>query len=120
MRLESKRRSTEARTSVLSIEAAARTRDDRFLERADKEAVHTIADDFRHRSAGMGDHRRAARHRLDDAEAERLVEADEVEQGPRSGKELAAAIGTDGADVRDPFSVEPGLDGSLEVLVDPG
>ena len=90
---------------------------DRFLERADQEAVHAFADDLGHRSAWMGDHRRSAGHRFDDAEAERLVEADEVEEGPRSGEELAAAIRTDGADVRDPLSVEPGLDGSLEVLV---
>ena len=65
----------------------------------------------------MGDHRRAARHGLDDAEAERLVEADEVEEGPRSGEQLAAAIGTYGTDVGDPLSAEPGFDASLEVLV---
>ena len=71
----------------------------------------------------MGDHRRSAGHCFDDAEAERLVEADEVEQGPRSGEELAAAIRTYRADVPDPFPVEPGLDGSLEVVLvlnDPG
>src|SRR4029079_15493339 len=91
--------------------------DDRFPERADQETVHTVADDLRHRSTWMGDHRRSARHCLDDAEAERLVEADEVKERPSSGEELAAAIGAYGADVRDPFSVEPRLDGSLEVLV---
>ena len=117
MRSESKRRSTEARDDRPVHRGGRAHADDRCLERADQEAVHTIADDFGHRSAGMGDHRRSASHRFDDAEAERLVEADEVEERPRTGEEVAAAIGTHGADVRDSFSVEPGLDGSLEVLL---
>src|SRR4029078_1723031 len=68
--------------------------DDRFVERGDEKGVYTIADDLRHRSPWMGDHRRSTRHCLDDAEAERLVEGDEVEEGPRSGEELAGASRT--------------------------
>ena len=40
-----------------------------------------VGDEFGHRSAAVGDDRRAAGHGLDDAEAERLVEVNEVEQG---------------------------------------
>ena len=94
MRPESKRRSTDARTSVLSIDAEARTPATACLERTDQEAVHTIADDLRHRPTGMRDHRRSGSHRLHDAEAKRLVEADEMEERPCTGEELAPVIGT--------------------------
>ena len=96
---------------------------DRFLGGPDEEAVLTIADDLGHRSARVGDHRRSARHRLDDAEAERLVEADEMEECARAAEQLAATIGTDRADVPHPLAVETRLDGLLEVLAvldDPG
>ena len=43
--------------------------------------VTRVGDQLGHRAPAVGDDRRAAGHRLDDAEAERLVEVDEVEQG---------------------------------------
>ena len=40
-----------------------------------------------------------------------------MEKSPRIGEEVAATVGTDGTDVRDAFSVEPGLDRPLEVIL---
>ena len=46
----------------------------------DEEARRPLVDQLGHGAAGKRDHRRAARHGLDDAVAERLVEVDQVEQ----------------------------------------
>ena len=75
-------------------------------------------------SRGAGDHRGAAGHRLDDAEAERLVEVDEVQQRARATQQFAAAPrGRPGPRyvTRSPSSA--GFDEPLEVLLvldDPG
>ena len=71
---------------------------DRLVDRVDEEAVLAVADDLGHRSARVRDHRRSARHRLDDAEAERLVEVDEVQKRPGPAEQVSAALGADGAD----------------------
>src|SRR5436190_12298833 len=53
-----------------------------LVERIDEETVHVVTHDLAHRAALSSNHRRATGHRLDDAEAERLVEVDEMQQHP--------------------------------------
>ena len=67
----------------------------------DEEPVLAVTDDLRHRAAPRRDDRRPAGHRLDDAEAERLVEVDEVQQCSRPAEQVTTAIGPDRADVAD-------------------
>ena len=74
-------------------------------------------------SRGGRDHRRAAGHRLDDAEAERLVEVDQVQERPRAAEQLAAPSRPDRADVAHALAVDMRLDELLEVVAvldDPG
>ena len=93
------------------------------LVRVDEESVLAIADELGHRTALGGDDRRAAGHRLHDAEAERLVEVDEVHECPRSAEERVAPIPIHRPDVRHTFPVDERRDEPLEVplvLDDPG
>ena len=67
-------------------------------------------------SAPGRDHRRAARHGLDHAEPERLLERDQVQQGTRAAQHRPSFVGSDGADVSDAIAVDVRLHGTLEVL----
>ena len=88
----------------------------RLLRRIHQEAVHTVLHEFGHRTAPRGDHRRAARHRLDHAEPEWLLERDEVQQRARASQHRAALIGSHGADVAHAFTVDVRFHRPLEVL----
>ena len=72
-------------------------------------------DDLAHRTALERDHRRAAHHRLDDRQAERLGEGDRVQERGCAAENLRASAGADRAEVRDPVSVDPRLDALVEV-----
>ena len=96
---------------------------DRLLDGLDEETVLTVADQFRHRSARAGDHRGSAGHRLDDAEAERLVEVDQVQERARAAEQFAARARARPARGRSPALHRERFHEPLEVLVildDPG
>src|SRR5690348_11792103 len=93
------------------------------VEGVDKEAVLRVTYDLAHRAALSSDDRRATRHRLDDAEAERLVEVDEVQERPRTAEQGSAAVGPYRADVPHAYPVQAGFHELLEItaiLDDPG
>ena len=101
----------DRRADTLPVQAARGSdRGNRVGERADEEAVLAVADDLGHRAARVCDHRRAARHRLDDAEAERLVEADQVQERTRAAEQRCALAGLYRTDVADPVTVDPRRD----------
>ena len=89
-----------------------------------RKPVTPCVDQLAHRAARVGDDRRAAGHRLDDAVAERLVEVDEVQQGVRSRRALRrASAASTGAEVAHPLAVDVRRDLVAEVLLvldDPG
>src|SRR5581483_11227186 len=94
-----------------------------LAEGVDEEAVLGWPDDLAHRAAPSCHDRGPARHRLDDAVAERLVEVDQVRERPRGAGQVRAAVGPDGADVGHAGAVETRFDEALEVasiLDDPG
>ena len=102
MRSTSKRCSTRplgppagrARRRVATASTAA-------VDVVDQEAVLAVVDDLGHRAPSEGDDRRAAGHRLDDAEAERLVEVDRGASSARAPpRRSARSVGTDRADER--------------------
>ena len=64
-----------------------------------QKSVAALTDDLRQGADASCDHRGAARHRLGDAEAERLVEADEMQERVGSSEHLGAPSGFDRADV---------------------
>ena len=85
--------------------------------------VCPVLDQLRHRAAPERDHRRAARHRLDDAVAERLVEPDRVQQRIGAAEQRRPLLGAHRADEGHPLTVEPRRDPLVEVLLvldDPG
>ena len=87
----------------------------------DEEPGRPVVDQLGHRAAVVGDDRRAAGHRLDDAVAERLVEVDEVQQGVGAAEDLGALLGRrDRTEVADPVAVEVGRDLVAEVAARPG
>ena len=74
------KRSLDRLTAGGAIDLAdAVDRRDGFVETVDEEAGDAVVDQFGHRSAAIGDDRRAAGHRFDHRQAERLLEADQVE-----------------------------------------
>src|SRR5581483_12065546 len=89
---------------------------DGVVERLDEEAVLAVPHDLDHRSAPPGDHRRAAGHCLDDAEAERLVEVHEMQERERTAEQASAPPWTARADVANVLAVEPRLHEALEVV----
>src|SRR5581483_10327550 len=86
-----------------------------FADGVHEIAVLAVADELAEGAARTGDHRRAAGHRLDDAEPERLLEVDEMDERPRAAEQPGAAVGADRAEVADVLPVEPRLDLLLEV-----
>src|SRR5258707_3342442 len=75
----------EALLEALAHQAAVETRHaperrHRRVDRVDDEAGAAVFDQFGHRAVRPGDHRRAAGHRLDHGEAERLGPVDRKEQ----------------------------------------
>ena len=79
--------------------------------------VAPVDDDLGHRAVGQGDHRRAARHRLDHHHAERLVPEDGEEQAACPGEQPALLRCVGVADV-DRVRPEPRRDlGLVELLL---
>src|SRR5690348_15455998 len=66
--------------AVEAVEAAERI--NRAGDVLDDIAADTLIDDFRHRAAAVSHNRRAARHRLDHRQAERLRPVDREDQRP--------------------------------------
>src|SRR5882757_1898723 len=71
----------------------------------DDETGQAMLDDLRYRATAISNHRRAARHRLDHHQAERLGPVDRNQQGDRAAEELRL-IGV--ADLADIFDVGRG------------
>src|SRR5581483_5679354 len=83
---------------------------------SDEKSSLSVAHDLEHRSAAGCDHGGAAGHRLDDAEAEGLVEVDEVQERSCSAEQLSAPVGADRTEVAHTLTVDPRLDELLEIV----
>ena len=84
MRSAEKRRSAARRQAARSKRVGALGRAATAESTSCREdAGDAVLDELRHRPAGVGDDRRAAEHRLDDREAERLGERDRVQEAAR-------------------------------------
>ena len=121
MRALSKRRSTDARTASGS-QLPTPARPVAASSTDPTNPVHAVHDDLGHRAAATGDHRRPAGHRLDHAQAERLVEVDQVQQC-RAPPRTSRLFGAHRADVAHAVVVDVRRDLALEVvpiLNDPG
>ena len=68
----------------------------------DQESGGPVGDQLRHRAAVERDDGRPARHRLDDAVAEGLVEVDQVQQRVRAAEQTDRVGRADGTDVTTP------------------
>jgi hypothetical protein len=89
-------------------------RRDGFVDGLDDIARHAVVDDFRHRAAAEGQHRRSAGHRLDHDDAERLRPIDRKQQGRRFAEE-AGLLGV--ADLTDKLHQGIAADQRLDHLV---
>ena len=76
---------------------------------------HALIDHLGHRAAVIGHDRGAARHRLHDGQAERLVEMDRVQQRSRTTQDLRPALRADRAEEHDLVPVDVGLHGVGEI-----
>lgn len=68
---------------------------DSVVEVGDESAGGVVVDELAHGSPVEGDDRGAAGHGFDDAEAEGLVEVDEVQQGASASEEVGSVVGAD-------------------------
>ena len=89
---------------------------DQLQQRRAEEAGATVDDDFRHRAARPGDHGRAARHRLDHHQAERLRPIDREQQGTRPPEKRRLVLLADLAEELHQRIVQHRLHHALEVL----
>lgn len=78
----------------------------RLIQCVDDPARLGVAHDFRHRSAPVGQHRRAAGHRFNHAQAERLVEADQMQQGACATQQCIALNRPDRADIAHAIAID--------------
>src|SRR5262245_57675884 len=81
----------------------------------DDETGHTVIDDLGYRTGPEGDDRRAASHRLDHHEAERLGPVDWKQQGRGAGEKSSLGFVGDFADQPNLGTIDLGLDLFLEV-----
>ena len=72
---------------------------DRLLHRVDDHAGDPFVDDLGHRAATKGEHRRAAGHRLDHRQSERLRPVDREQQRSRLAQKFALRTFVDLADI---------------------
>ena len=79
-------------------------------EQRDYPSSNVILHDFRNRAFAEGQHRRAARHRLDHDETERLRPVDREQQGERLAEKFALGGLVDLADEFNAGAVEQRLD----------
>ena len=123
MRSTPKLSTVVARIAARSSAAARVDRGHGARRRRRRGSRSAVLDQLGHRAALEGDHGRAARHRLDDAVAERLVEVDQVQQGVRAAEQLGSLVRADRAEERDALAVESRRAPLVEValvLDDPG
>ena len=73
------------------IEALHRSRG--FVEVGYNESRLTVENDLRNRAPADRDHGNPAGHRFDHAQAERLIEADQMKERIRTRKDLGALVG---------------------------
>ena len=78
---------------------------------------HALVNDLAHRAAPVGDHRGAARHRLHDGQAERLVEVDRVQQRGRIAEDIGSAPWADRAEEDDLIPVDVRFHGVGKILL---
>ena len=76
---------------------------------------HALIDNLGHRAAAIGDDRGAARHRLHDGQAERLIEMDRVQQRGRVTEDIRPALRADRAEEYDLVPVDVRLHGFGEI-----
>ena len=76
---------------------------------------HALINDLGHGAAPIGDDRGAARHRLHDRQAERLIEMDRVQQRRRVAEDLRPALRADRAEEYDLVPVDMRLHGVGEI-----
>src|SRR5712691_1080751 len=79
-------------------------------------AGYAVVYDFRHRPPAKGEHRRAASHRFDHHQSERLGPVDRAEKGQRLAEEGGFFAIVDFTDVFDARTVEQRLDNLAEIL----
>ena len=89
---------------------------DQLQQRRAEEAGATVDDDLRHRAARAGDHWRAARHRFDHHQAERLRPVDRKQQGTRAPEKRRLVLLADLAEELHERIIEHGRHHALEVL----
>src|SRR5882757_11529085 len=82
----------------------------------DDETGQAMLDDLRYRATAIGNHRRAARHRLDHHQAERLGPVDRHEQRPRPAQEFGLVRIADLADVLDARKSQQRTNLPLEIV----
>ena len=82
--------------------------DDGLVGRRDQKPGAPVLDQLGHRAAVDRDHRRAAGHRLDHGQAERLVEPDQVEQRRRIAQRMEPLRPADRTVVEDLHAVHFG------------
>ena len=116
MRATPKRSTAHARMAARSS-APTQHGGDGSVDVVDEEAGLAVGDQLRHRAAVERDHRRPARHRLDDAVAERFVEPDEMQQRVRAAEQLRSLVRPTGADERHLVAVDARRDELVEVLL---
>ena len=106
----------ETLTHLFPIERNdARQRRDRLFHGFDDGAGDAVLDDLRHRAAAKSQDRRAAGHRLDHGEPERLRPVDREQQRLRVAQELRLLVVVDLADEFDAAAVEQRFDLGLEI-----
>src|SRR6202521_773476 len=90
---------------------------DGLVQGVDQEAGHPVLDEFGHRAPFEGDDRGAASHRLDDGEAERLVEVDQMQQRAGLAKRPGSWRSTDRPEIRYPVAVDARGDPPFEIVL---
>ena len=96
MRSRPKRATASWRMARRSSVAARFDGEDGLVNIVDQEAGASIVDQLRHRPPTGGHYRRPAGHGFDDAEAEGLLEVDEMEESVSPTEEGVAALAATG------------------------
>ena len=117
MRVAVKRSSKRRRTRPRSSASSAPSLQTASSSLSTMIARHALVDDLGHRAVAEGEHGRAARHRLDHHQTERLGPVDGEQQAARLAQEARLAALVDLADELDAGLSQQRLDLGLEVLL---